>query len=69
VLGKHTLRAVRDYPNNITVVTLTLTGQECRLTIVDRLKPGKRIYNFYGGSGSVSYCSRPQITHTECSGY
>lgn len=69
VVGRHTLRAVRDYPNNITVVTLTLTGSECRMRIEDRLKPGKRVYTFYGGSGSVSYCAHPQITHTECSGY
>jgi hypothetical protein len=70
VMGKHTLRAVRDYPNNITVVTMTIRGNDCRMTIVDRLKPGKRVYSFYGGSsGSVAYCSHPQITQTQCSAY
>ncbi len=69
VVGKHTLRAVRDYPNNITVVTMTIRGNDCRMTIEDRLKPGKRVYTFYGGSGSVSYCVHPQITHTECVAY
>ena len=69
VVGKHTLRAVRDYPNNVTVVTLFLRGNDCRMTIEDRLKPGKKVYTFYGGSGSVSYCAHPQITRTECSGY
>jgi hypothetical protein len=69
VMGKHTLRAVRDYPNNITVVTMTIHGSECRMTIEDRLKPGKKVYTFYGGSGSVSYCVRPRITHTECTAY
>lgn len=69
VVGRHTLRAVRDYPNNITVVTMSIRGNDCRMTIEDRLKPGKRVYTFYGGSGSVSFCARPQITHTECAAY
>jgi hypothetical protein len=69
VVGKHTLRAVRDYPNNITIVMMSIRGNDCRMTIEDRLKPGKRVYTFYSGSGSVSYCSRPQITRTECTAY
>jgi len=69
VVGRHTLRAVRDYPNNITIVTMTIRGDDCRMTIEDRLKPGKRVYTFYGGSGAVSYCSHPQITRTQCNAY
>ena len=37
-------------------------------TIDQRLKPGKKQYTFYNGSG-LSYCSRPVITRTECVGY
>jgi hypothetical protein len=66
VIGSHTLRAVRDYPNNIAVVTMTIRGSSCAMTIDNRLKPGKKIYTFTSGSGGVSYCARPQITHTEC---
>lgn len=69
VVGTHTLRAVRDYPNNIAVVTMTIRGSSCRMTLDNRLKPGKSVYTFVSGSGSVSYCSRPQITHTECVTY
>jgi len=69
VVGTHTLRAVRDYPNNIAVVTMTIRGSSCRMTLDNRLKPGKRVYTFVSSSGSVSYCSRPQITRTECVTY
>jgi len=68
VLGRHTLRAVRDYPNNIIVINMTVRGSTCSMTMENRLKPGKRQYTFYNGSG-LSYCSRPQITHSECSPY
>jgi len=30
-----------------------------------RLKPGKRQYTFYDNVG-VAYCSKPQVTHAEC---
>jgi hypothetical protein len=62
------LRAVRDYPNNIIVINMTVRGSACSMTIENRLKPGKHQYTFYNGSG-FSYCGRPQITHSECSGY
>jgi hypothetical protein len=69
VVGSHTLRAVRDYPNNIAVVTMTIRGPSCTMTIDNRLKPGKKVYTFISGSGGVSYCARPQITRTECVGF
>jgi hypothetical protein len=66
VIGSHTLRALRDYPNNVAIVTMTVRGPSCTMTIDNRLKPGKKVYTFVSGSGSVSYCARPQITRTEC---
>ena len=66
VMGRHTLRAVRDYPNNITVVNMTVRGSTCTMTVENRLKPGKRQYTFNTVVG-LSYCERPQITHSECS--
>ena len=69
VVGTHTLRAVRDYPNNVAIITMTIRGSSCRMTIDNRLKPGKRVYTFVSCSGSVSYCSRPRITRTECASY
>jgi hypothetical protein len=68
VTGRHTLRAVRDYPNNIIVINITVRGGACSMTVENKLKPGKRQYTFYNGSG-LSYCGRPQITHSECSSY
>lgn len=69
VVGSHTLRAVRDFPNNVAIITMTIRGSSCRMTLVNRLKPGKRVYTFVSGSGSVSYCSRLQITRTDCVSY
>ncbi len=68
VAGRHTLRAIRDYPNNYTVVNLTIIGNSCSMTIENRLKPGKRQYTFYTSVG-IAYCSKPQITRTECSAF
>lgn len=66
VIGSHTLQAVRDYPNNVAIVTMTIRGSSCTMTLDNRLKPGKKVYTFVSGSGSVSFCARPQITRTEC---
>ncbi len=68
VAGRHTLRAIRDYPNNSIVVYMTVIGNSCAMKIENRLKPGKRQYTFYGKLG-VAYCSRPRIVHTECTPY
>ncbi len=68
VVGRQSLRAVRDYPNNQIIITMTVRGGACTMTIDQRLKPGRREYTFYNGSG-VSICSRPQITRTSCESY
>lgn len=68
VAGRHTLRAVRDYPNNIIVVSMTVVGNSCSMRVENRLKRGKRQYTF-STSGGFAYCSRPQITRTECTPY
>jgi hypothetical protein len=68
VVGRHTLRAVRDYPNNQIIITITIRGNACAMKIDQRLKPGKRQYTFLSGSG-ISYCSRPTITRTSCESY
>jgi hypothetical protein len=65
VVSKHTLKAVRDYPNNQIIVYLTVVGNSCSLKIENRLKPGKRQYTFYDNVG-VAYCSKPQVTRAEC---
>jgi len=68
VVNRSTLRAVRDYPNNIIVINMTVRGSACSITLENRLKPGKRQYTFFNGSG-ISYCAKPIITRAECSGY
>jgi hypothetical protein len=69
VVGRQTLRAVRDYPNNQIIITMNVgAGGACTMKIDQRLKPGKREYTFYNGSG-ISICQRPVITRTSCEGY
>jgi hypothetical protein len=68
VVGRHTLRATRDYPNNYIAINLTVVGSKCSITIENRLKPGKQQYTFYNGSG-LSYCSKPTITRASCESY
>ena len=65
VVGRHTLRAIRDYPNNIIVIDIVVRGNNCSMKIENRLKPGKREYTFHNGS-DLSYCGRPQIVRTDC---
>ena len=69
VVNQHTLRAVREYPNNLIIATMTVIGNSCSMKVVNVLKPGKREYTFYTGSGGFAYCSAPQITRTECSSF
>ena len=66
-MGRSTLRATRDYPNNYTLIDLQVRGASCTIKISNFLKPGKRQYTFVGGSGRVAYCSRPIFTRTSCS--
>ena len=68
VVNRHTLRAVREYPNNMIIATMTVIGNSCRLNIENRLKPGKREYTFTG-NGGVAICSKPRMTHAECAPY
>jgi hypothetical protein len=68
VVGRHTLQAIRDYPNNIQVVNMTIIGHTCSLKIENRLKPGKRQYTFHTAIG-LAYCSKPQVVKAECTVY
>jgi hypothetical protein len=68
VVSRHTLRAVREYPNNLIIVYMTVVGKFCSLKIENRLKPGRRQYTFTGNMG-VALCSKPRVTHAECAPY
>ena len=68
VAGRHTLKAVRDYPNNTMVVLLTIIGNSCTMKVENRLKPGKRQYTFYTSVG-YAYCAKPVVTRAECQPY
>jgi len=67
VTGRHSLRAVREYPNNILVVDLRVVGTSCTLRIENRLQPGKKQYTFTTALG-LAYCDKPQIVKTSCEG-
>ena len=66
VAGRHTLRAIREYPNNVLIVDLTIIGHSCSVKVVSRLKPGKHQYTFNTAIG-LAYCSQPKIVKAECS--
>ena len=68
VAGRHTLKAVREYPNNYIVVYMTVIGNACSLKIENKLKPGKREYAFQGNIGTA-LCSKPRIVRSECTPY
>lgn len=68
VVSRHTLQAVREYPNNRVLVYMTVIGNSCALRVENRLKPGKRQYTFTGNMG-VALCAKPRIVHTECTPY
>ncbi len=64
VVGNHSLRATREYTNNFIIAEFT--GPNCRLKIVHKLKPGKKLYTFNTPLGEA-VCSNIRITKTECS--
>lgn len=66
VVGRHTLQAIRDYPNNSIIISLTIIGNSCSVKVAQRLKPGKRQYTFHTAIG-LAYCSKPQVIKAECS--
>jgi hypothetical protein len=68
VVNRSTLRAVRDYPNNLIIINMVVRGNNCAMTLENRLKPGKRQYTFFNGAG-ISYCAKPVITRAECVSY
>jgi len=68
VVSRHTLQAVRDYPNNQVIVYMTVVGNSCSLRVENRLKPGRRQYTFIGNMG-VALCSKPRLTRAECAPY
>ena len=66
VANRHTLRGVRDFQNNVTIVHLTIIGNRCSIKVENRLKPGKRQYTFPTAIG-LAYCSKPQVVRADCS--
>jgi hypothetical protein len=68
VAGRHTLKAVREYPNNYIIVYMTVIGNRCALKIDHRLKPGKRQYAFQSNLGTA-LCAKPRLVHAECTPY
>jgi hypothetical protein len=65
VLGRRSLRAIREFPNNLVIVDIRVSGTACSMTIVNRLKPGQRQYTFPTSLG-MAYCSKPQVIKTSC---
>jgi hypothetical protein len=68
VAGRHTLRAIREYPNNLLIVDMTIIGHSCSLKVENRLKPGRRQYTFHTAVG-LAYCSKPRVVKAECGAF
>jgi hypothetical protein len=66
VASRHSLRAIREYPNNYAIFHLRVVGRACAITVQNVLKPGKRQYTFVTSNGIVAYCSKPVFTRTSC---
>jgi hypothetical protein len=67
VTGRRSLRAVRDYPNNVAVVDLRVVGSSCTIKVEHRLKPGRSQYTFNTSLG-LAYCDRPRLVKASCVG-
>jgi hypothetical protein len=65
VLGRRSLRAIREFPNNLVIVDIRVTGRSCSMTIVNQLKRGQRQYTFPTSLG-MAYCAKPQVIKTSC---
>jgi hypothetical protein len=68
VVSRRSLRAVREYPNNISVVELRIRGASCSIKVEHRLKPGKRQYAFTTPLG-LAYCDKPRTVAASCVGF
>ena len=65
VLGRRSLRAIREFPNNLVIVDINVTGRSCTMKIVNQLKRGQRQYTFPTSLG-MAYCAKPQVIRTSC---
>lgn len=66
VTSQSSLRATRDYPNNVLVIDIKVVGNNCSIRINHRLKPGKKDYTFTTSLG-LAHCERPTTTSATCS--
>ena len=65
VRSRHSLRAIRDYPNNQVIIDVISVGKECTVKVDTRLKPGKKQYTFSTSFG-LAYCDKPRVVKTTC---
>jgi hypothetical protein len=65
VMSRKSLRAVREYPNNLAIIEIRVSGSSCGIKIEHRLKPGKKQYTFTTPMG-LAYCDRPRTVNASC---
>jgi hypothetical protein len=68
VLGPKRLVRQIDYPQNSTVITVSVTGERsCQVTIGHVLKPGYREFTFPRvGSRQIAYFNQPRAVESTC---
>jgi hypothetical protein len=68
VQSQDTLTRTGEFPQNIRTMTITISGQSCRLSVTDRLKPGFKLYTFPRTStGEIGYFTNYRVVGTTCS--
>lgn len=65
VVDRRTLRAIREYPNNILIIELSVRRNVCTIKVENKLKPGKPDYTFQTPLG-LAHCEKPTITNATC---
>lgn len=68
VAGPNRLQRVVTYPNNVTTMTITVSGSSCQFNVDFSLKPGASefIFKMIQGGGMGKF-SQPRVQSTSCS--
>jgi hypothetical protein len=67
VLGPEQLQRVREFENQVEVMTIAVEGQSCRASVSHRLKPGHDLFMRYGGRPFPVYFRDVRSKDVQCS--
>jgi hypothetical protein len=68
VLGPDKLQRVVEQPQNVSTMTIAVTGTNCTLEVENKLKPGFKEFKWRQmRNGQMGFFTQPKITETKCS--